>query len=162
MFKIFLTHLVYQPKSLIQSCFIHCSLSSSLASLLSSSVHTPSDIVRYRAFIFSMNIYMCPWYMHMKYLVILTYSFEIVAILVLLSDLLSYVTGSLSNRNYVSHFGYHFGHFGVDKNVTKICELVLAAYFTKLFAILGKLVGNITTLRMLNFTVVFALRSVSK
>ena len=42
-----------------------------------------------RDFIFGRNMYICSWYMHIKYLGILTYSFYMVAILVFFFDLLS-------------------------------------------------------------------------
>ena len=46
------------------------------ASALSASVHSPpSHRIQDRNFIFSMNMHMCPQYMHIKYLVILTCSF---------------------------------------------------------------------------------------
>ena len=44
--------------------------------LASASVHSPpSHRIQDRNFIFSMNMHMCPQYMHIKYLVILTCSF---------------------------------------------------------------------------------------
>ena len=50
-------------------------LASALASL--ASVHSPpSHRIQDRNFIFSMNMHMCPQYMHIKYLVILTCSFK--------------------------------------------------------------------------------------
>ena len=58
-----LAHLVYQPKSVIESCFVRHA--SSLASL--SSVHTsPSHRIKHRNSIFGTK-------MHIKYLAILTY-----------------------------------------------------------------------------------------
>ena len=46
------------------------------ASASSASVHSlPSHRIQDRNFIFSMNMHMCPQYMHIKYLVILTCSF---------------------------------------------------------------------------------------
>ena len=46
------------------------------SSLASSSVHTsPWHMVRHRNFIFGIHVHICPPYMHIKYLVILTYSF---------------------------------------------------------------------------------------
>ena len=69
----FLAHLVYQPKSLIQSCFVHCRLASALAP---ASVHTsPWHMVRHRNFILGTHMHICPPYMHIKYLMILTCSF---------------------------------------------------------------------------------------
>ena len=43
----------------------------------------PSHIVRHRNLIFGVNMYTCPEYMHIKYLVILTCSFQMAVILVL-------------------------------------------------------------------------------
>ena len=73
-FFFFLVHLVYQPKSLIQSCFVcrrhwyrcwHHHLCS-----------PPSGTrVRHRNFIFCIHMHICPLYVHIKYLVILTCSF---------------------------------------------------------------------------------------
>ena len=70
-----MAHLVYQPKSLIQSYFVvrrrrwhRPALSSS------SSVHTsPCHRVRHRNFIFGTHMHICPPHMHIKYLVILTF-----------------------------------------------------------------------------------------
>ena len=75
----FLAHLVYQSKSLIQSCFVcchhwHCPASSLVSSL--SSVHTsPWHMVRHRNFILGTLMYICPPYMHIRYLMVLTCSF---------------------------------------------------------------------------------------
>ena len=65
--------------------FMLCPLSLVLAlALVLSSVHTsPWHRVRHRNLVFGVNMYTCPWYMHIKYLVILTYSFQMAAILVL-------------------------------------------------------------------------------
>ena len=64
----FLAHLVYQPKSLMQSCFVR------RASSASFSVHTsPSHRFKHRNFIFGIHVHICPPNMHIKYLVILTY-----------------------------------------------------------------------------------------
>ena len=72
----FLAHLVYQPKSLIQSCFVHRASSLSLASSLALSVHTsPSHGVRRANFIFGTHMHLCSSYVHIKYLVILACSF---------------------------------------------------------------------------------------
>ena len=68
----FLVHLVFYQMSLcnhdlsvVHSCH-----------LASASVHRPpSHRIQDRNFIFSMNMHMCPQYMHIKYLVILTCSF---------------------------------------------------------------------------------------
>ena len=51
----FLAHLVYQPRSLLQSCFVHCA---SLAlSLLVSFVHTsPNHRLKHRNFIFGSDM----------------------------------------------------------------------------------------------------------
>ena len=52
-------------------------LALSLALLLVLSVHTsPCHRVRHRNFIFGTHMHICPPYMHIKYLVILTYSFK--------------------------------------------------------------------------------------
>ena len=72
----FLAHLVFYQRSLcnhdlsvVHSC--HLMPASALAS-----VHSPpSHMIQDRNFIFSMNMHMCPQYMHIKYLVILTCSF---------------------------------------------------------------------------------------
>ena len=88
-----LAHLVYQPKGLIQSCFVHhCHWRHpALASVLaSSSVHTsPWHMVRHRNFILGTHMHICPLYMHIKYLMILTCSFKMGAILAFFFDLLS-------------------------------------------------------------------------
>ena len=89
----FLAHLVYRPKSLIQSCFVHrrhwCRPASALAVALSS-VHTsPWYMGRHRNFILGTHMHICPPYMHIKYLMILTCSFSMAAILVFFFDLLS-------------------------------------------------------------------------
>ena len=66
-FTDFLAHLVFQPKSLIQSCFVHhhrwhCSASAS------ASVHTsPWHMVRHRNFILGTHMHTCPPCMHIKY-----------------------------------------------------------------------------------------------
>ena len=69
-----LAHLVYQPKSLIQSCFVRCA-SWVLALALVLSVHTsPWHRVDIET---SYLVHKCTYvpYMHIKYLVILTCSF---------------------------------------------------------------------------------------
>ena len=70
----FLAHLVYQPKSRIQSCFVHhvsssLLVSSALASSALVSVHTsPSHRVRHTNFIFGTHMHQCPpSNMHIKY-----------------------------------------------------------------------------------------------
>ena len=78
----FLAHLVYQPKNLTQSCFVR------RASSLASFVHT-SHRIKHTNFIFRTHLYLCPPHMHIKYLVILTCSFYMAAILVLFFNLLS-------------------------------------------------------------------------
>ena len=72
-----LAHLVYQPKSLIQSCFVHCHHWHHPASVsVLSSVHTsPWHMVRHGNFILSIHMHICHPYMHIKYLMILTCSF---------------------------------------------------------------------------------------
>ena len=71
----FLAHLVYQPKNLIQSCFVHCHHWHHPASA-SLSVHTsPWHMVRHRNFILGTHMHICPPYVHIKYLMILTYGF---------------------------------------------------------------------------------------
>ena len=73
----FLAHLVFYQMSLCNHdlSIVHsCRPASALAS--SGSVHSPpSHRIQDRNFIFSMNMHMCPQYMHIKYLVILTCSF---------------------------------------------------------------------------------------
>ena len=61
----------------------------SLASALAlSSVHTsPWHRIRHRNFIFGIHIHTSPPYMHIKYLVILTCSFQLAAILIFFFDL---------------------------------------------------------------------------
>ena len=78
-------YLVYQPKSLIQSCFVRRRRPASLASASAlMSVHTSlRHRVRHRNFIFGIHMLLCPSHMHMKYLVILTCSFYMAAILVI-------------------------------------------------------------------------------
>ena len=87
----FLAHLVYQPKSLIQSCFVHrrrWHRPVSASAVLS--VHTsPWHMVRHRNFILGTHMHICPPYMHIKYLMILTCSFLMAAILVFFFDLIS-------------------------------------------------------------------------
>ena len=61
----FLAHLVFQPKSLIQSCFVYWRHPASA----SASVHTsPWHMVRHRNFICGIHMHICPPYMHIKYL----------------------------------------------------------------------------------------------
>ena len=74
-FCCFLAHLVFYQMSLCNHdlSVVHSyrPVSVSLAS-----VHSPpSHRIQDRNFIFSMNMHMCPQYMHIKYLVILTCSF---------------------------------------------------------------------------------------
>ena len=73
----FLAHLVYQPKSLIQSCFVCHRRWHRLASASSlSSVHTsPWHMVRHRNFILGTLVQICPPHMHIKYSMILISSF---------------------------------------------------------------------------------------
>ena len=67
---LFLAHLVYQPKSLIQSCFVSRHRWRHPASALAS-VHTfPWHRVRHTNFIFGIHMHICPPYIHIKYLVI--------------------------------------------------------------------------------------------
>ena len=74
-FFCFLAHLVYQPKSLIQSCFVHRCHWPALAAV-SSSVHTsPWHRVRHRNFILGTHMHIRLPYMQIKYLMILTCSF---------------------------------------------------------------------------------------
>ena len=68
----FLAHLVFYQTSL---CNHDLSVVHSCHPA-SASVHSPpSHRIQDRNFIFSMNMHMCPQYMHIKYLVILTCSF---------------------------------------------------------------------------------------
>ena len=61
-----------------------------LSSLASSSVHTsPWHRVRHRNFIFGIHMHICPTCVHIKYLVIVTCSFQMAAILVPFFNLLS-------------------------------------------------------------------------
>ena len=62
------SHLVYQPKSLIQSCFVcHWHQHWHHRASLSMSVHTsPSHRVRHRNFLFGVPMHICPPYMHIK------------------------------------------------------------------------------------------------
>ena len=70
----FLAHLVYQPKRLMQSCFVCCV--SLLALVLVLTVQTsPIHRIIHRSFIFGTHVHLCPSYMYIKYLVILTCSF---------------------------------------------------------------------------------------
>ena len=48
----------------------------SASASVSSAYSPPSHMVRHRNFIFDVNVHTCPQYMHIKYLVILTYSFS--------------------------------------------------------------------------------------
>ena len=60
-----------------------------LVSVLAS-VHTfPWHRVRHRNFLFGIHMHICPQYMHIKYLVVLTCIFQMAAILVFFFDLLS-------------------------------------------------------------------------
>ena len=72
----FLAHLVYQPKSLIQSCFVHHCRWHCPALVSVSSVHiSPWHMVRHRNLILGTHMHICPPCMHIKYLMILTCSF---------------------------------------------------------------------------------------
>ena len=76
----FLVHLVYQPKSLIQSCFVrrhwHWLQHRPVLVLALVSVHTsPWHRVIHRNFIFGIPMHICHPHMHIKYLVIPTCSF---------------------------------------------------------------------------------------
>ena len=99
---LFLAHLVYQPKSPVQSCFVrhhrwHCPLLALVLALLS--VHTsPCHRVRHRNFIFDIHMHMCPPYMHIRYLVILTCSFYMGSHF---DIFLWFATGS--HRDFISH-----------------------------------------------------------
>ena len=77
------------------------SLASALVSLVLAllSVHTsPWHRVRKRNFIFGIHMPICSPYTHIKYLVILTCSFQMAAILVFFFDLLSCLH---SHRNFI-------------------------------------------------------------
>ena len=63
--------------SLLGSVSLSVSVS---ASALLSVYSPPSHMVRHRTFIFVVNMYTGPYYMHIKYLVILTYIFQMAAI----------------------------------------------------------------------------------
>ena len=80
-------------QSLVQSCFVHHALSLAL----SLSVHTPWHRVRHRSFVFCIHMHIYSSCMYIRYLVILTCSFLMAAILVLLFDLLS------SHRDFILH-----------------------------------------------------------
>ena len=109
----FLAHLVYQPRNLIQSCFVrrasfcvvilgHCPRRRHLCTPLLATeldIETSCD----------MNMPICPWYMDIKYLVILTCSFQMAAILVLIGSFglstkepctIMYCPLSLSNHHH--------------------------------------------------------------
>ena len=56
----FLAHLVYQPKNLIQLCFVCRRRPASALALALSSVHTsPCHSIRHRSFIFGTHIHLC-------------------------------------------------------------------------------------------------------
>ena len=70
--------------SVVRCCWRRPALASS------SSVHTsPWHMVRHRNFIFGIHMHRCPPNMNIKYLMILTCSFKMAAILVFFFDLLS-------------------------------------------------------------------------
>ena len=62
---------VYQPKSLYNhalSIIVNISVGVAVSS-------PPGHMDRHRNFVFGVNMYTCPLYIHIKYLVILTFSF---------------------------------------------------------------------------------------
>ena len=63
------------PITLCPSCVV--TLASSCVDIVSIVVcaHLPGHWVRHRNCIFSIHVHICPWYVHIKYLVILTSSF---------------------------------------------------------------------------------------
>ena len=72
----FLAHLVYQPKSLIQSCFVHhCWCWHCHHWCWHHLCIPPWHRVRHRNFIFDIHMHVYPPFMHIKYLMILTCSF---------------------------------------------------------------------------------------
>ena len=79
-----LAHLVINQRAytimLCQSLLVSLSV---LVSVLLSVYSPPSHIVRHRNFIFGVNMYICPQYVYIKYLMILTYCFQMAAILIL-------------------------------------------------------------------------------
>ena len=73
----FLAHLVFYQTSLCNHdlSVVHSCRPASVSASSASMHSPPSHRIQDRNFIFSMNMHMCPQYMHIKYLVILTYSF---------------------------------------------------------------------------------------
>ena len=99
----FLAHLVYQPRSLIQSCFVcHRRWHHPALALASLSVHTsPWHMVRHRNFILGTHVQICPPYMHIKYLMILTCSFKWQPFWYF--SLICYPAHIGSHRDFISH-----------------------------------------------------------
>ena len=99
---IFLAHLVYQPKSLMQSWFVrrcwHWRRWCHWHHLCTPPPVTGLD----RNFIFGTHLHICPPCMHIKYLVILTCDFSMAAILVLFFDMLS----CLHRQSWRLHIAY--------------------------------------------------------
>ena len=62
--SLFLVHVVCQPNSLIQSCFVRH------ASLALSAQTSPSHRFKYKNFIFGTDLHLCPPYTHIKMAVI--------------------------------------------------------------------------------------------
>ena len=124
-----MAHLVYQPKSLIQSCFVHHHPVSALALVC---VHSsPWHRVRHRSFMFGTHMHLCPSHTHIKYLAILTCSFQMAAILVLFFDLLCcpYRQSQKLHIAYCIYFLFTFIHKRND--ATTIFFLKFMSIFLK-------------------------------
>ena len=132
----FLAHLVDQPKSLIQSCFVHRRWHPALVSMLVSSVHTSSwHVVIHRNYIFGIHTHIYPPFMHTKYLLILTCSFKIAAILLFFFDLLFC---PYRHRDFILHIlMYLFLTFIHKRNNTTV------TYFLKFMTIFLKFIYSL-------------------
>ena len=80
--------LYYHALSIVHHCHHHWHHPALVSA--SASVHTsPWHVVRHRNFILGTHMHICPPYMYIKYLMILTCGFKMAAILVFFFDLLS-------------------------------------------------------------------------
>ena len=84
----FLVHLVINQRVLYNHALSVISVGVGIVGVICA--HLPWHMVRHRNIIFSIHMHTCPPCMHTKYLVILSVSFLLAAILVLFFDLLSY------------------------------------------------------------------------
>ena len=115
---------------------MNCPLSLLLASSLASSVHTsPWHKVRHRNFIFDIHMHMYTPCMHIKYLMILTCSFSMAAILAFFFDL-------LSAQKAVIETSYHM-FLSISFTYIHKRNYATVTYFLKFVSILLKFIHSL-------------------